>query len=164
MVKATNKKYDAIYARYSSHKQDDGTSIELQIDACERLVEGPVRHYVDRAKTGRALAGRVEPMRLLQDAENGFLQRVIGYKFDRLGRNMAEVATLVDDLDDWDVKVISATEGSDELARGILIGPIQVGKDGSLAPKEKPAPEEASEAGVLLLVAGAGFEPTTSGL
>ena len=48
----------AIYARYSSHAQDGGTSIEVQLDACSKGLEpGSVREYVDRARTGRAKAG-----------------------------------------------------------------------------------------------------------
>jgi hypothetical protein len=30
------RKTTAIYARYSSHAQDGGTSIEVQLDACRR--------------------------------------------------------------------------------------------------------------------------------
>ena len=52
-------KKTAIYARYSSHAQDGGTSIEVQLDACRRdLQPKTYREYVDRARTGRSMAGR----------------------------------------------------------------------------------------------------------
>ena len=48
----------AVYARYSSHAQDGGTSIEVQLEACGRGLEpAGVLEYVDRARTGRAVAG-----------------------------------------------------------------------------------------------------------
>ena len=42
-------KKTAIYARYSSHAQDGGTSIEVQLDACRRDLEPKTfREYPDR--------------------------------------------------------------------------------------------------------------------
>ena len=53
------RKKTAIYARYSSHAQDGGTSVEVQLDACRRdLPPRSYREYIDRARTGRAMAGR----------------------------------------------------------------------------------------------------------
>src|SRR6185436_13730679 len=80
-------KHDAIYARYSSHAQDDGTSIEVQLEQCERTAGGKCSHYIDRAKTGRTTSGRLELLRLLSDAEAGKIRKVYVYKFDRLGRD-----------------------------------------------------------------------------
>ncbi|MEP0847473.1 MAG: recombinase family protein [Phycisphaerae bacterium] len=79
------RKTTAIYARYSSHAQDGGTSIEVQLDACRRdLPPRSFREYVDRARTGRALAGREALLRLLADAEAGEIERLLVYKYDRL--------------------------------------------------------------------------------
>lgn len=113
-------KHDAIYARYSSHAQDDSTSIEVQIEQCERAAGGKCNHYIDRAKTGRATGGRTELIRLLADAEAGKIGRVFVYKFDRLGR-AAETHVIAQQLDDASVQLISATEGTKELARGIQL-------------------------------------------
>jgi DNA invertase Pin-like site-specific DNA recombinase len=111
-------KGDAIYARYSSHKQDDSTSIEVQIEACERAAGHPCAHYIDRARTGRAVAGRGELQRLLADAEAGKIHRLWLYKYDRLGRAAATHA-IVEDLEDLGVEVISVSEGTNALARGV---------------------------------------------
>jgi len=59
------KKTTAIYARYSSHAQDGGTSTEVELDACSRdLPPKTYREYVDRARTGRSMAGREALLRL----------------------------------------------------------------------------------------------------
>jgi len=109
----------AIYARYSSHAQDGGTSIEVQIDACSRGLDGDVKQYVDRAKTGRSMAGREALLQLLADAEARKFDRVLIYKYDRLGRNLAESSTIIAELEDCGVEVVSITEGKDALARGM---------------------------------------------
>ena len=113
-------KHDAIYARYSSHAQDDSTSIEVQLEQCERAAGGKCVHYIDRAKTGRAVGGREQLLKLLADAEAGRVGRVYVYKFDRLGR-AAETHVIAQQLDDAGVQLISATEGTNQLARGIQL-------------------------------------------
>jgi len=114
------RKTTAIYARYSSHAQDGGTSIEVQLDACRRdLPPRSFREYVDRARTGRAMAGREALLRLLADAEAGEIERLLVYKYDRLGRNLAETSAIIAQLEDSGVEVVSVTEGKDALARGM---------------------------------------------
>src|SRR5688572_28164534 len=113
-------KHDAIYARYSSHAQDDGTSIEMQLEQCERAAGNGCQHYIDRAKTGRTVGGRAQLLAMLADAEAGKLARVFVYKFDRLGRD-AETHTIARDLEDHGVELISVTEGTNALARGIQL-------------------------------------------
>ncbi len=112
------KKADAIYGRYSSHAQDDGTSIEVQVESCRRAAGGPCLEYVDRARTGRTIGGRPEFQRLMGDAETGRIGRLFVYKFDRLGR-AAETHVLVAQLEELGVEVISATEGRESLSRGV---------------------------------------------
>jgi DNA invertase Pin-like site-specific DNA recombinase len=113
-------KANAIYARYSSHAQDDGTSIEVQLEQCERAAGAKCEHYIDRAKTGRAMGGRSELLRLLSDAEAGKIARVYVYKFDRLGR-AADTHVIAQQLEDSGVELVSATEGTNALARGIQL-------------------------------------------
>ena len=114
------KKATAIYARYSSHAQDGGTSIEVQLDACGKGLEpASFREYVDRARTGRSMVGREALLRLLADAEAGQIDRVLVYKYDRIGRNLAETSAIIAQLEDSGVEVVSVTEGKDQLARGM---------------------------------------------
>ena len=100
--------------------QDGGTSIDVQLDACRRVCGPDAREYIDRAETGRAVANRCEMLRLLKDAEKGIVARVLVYKYDRLGRT-SETHTIVADLEDMEVEVISVTEGKEKLARGIQL-------------------------------------------
>jgi DNA invertase Pin-like site-specific DNA recombinase len=76
--------------------------------------------YVDRAKTGRSMGGRTELLALLADAEAGKIGRVFVYKFDRLGR-AADTHVIAQQLEDAGVELISATEGTNALARGIQL-------------------------------------------
>jgi hypothetical protein len=43
------------------------------------------------------------------------------YKYDRLGRNLAETSTILAQLEDNGVEVVSVTEGKDQLARGVQL-------------------------------------------
>jgi site-specific DNA recombinase len=115
-----HQRIDAVYARYSSHKQDDGTSIEVQLESCHHAAGGPCVDYVDRARTGRAIGGRIQLLRLIDDAAAGRIGRVFVYKFDRLGR-AAETHSMVAELEECGVEVISATEGKEALSRGIQL-------------------------------------------
>ncbi len=114
-------KSDACYLRYSSHAQDESTSIDVQREACQRAAGGVCVEYIDRAKTGRAIGGRAQLQALLADAEAGRLRRVIVWKFSRIGRNLAESASVIQQLEDSGVEVTSATEGSDPFARSIFL-------------------------------------------
>ena len=111
----------AAYLRYSSHAQDDSTSVELQREAIRRAAGGggDCLEYLDQARTGRAIAGRTALRNLLDDAEAGRLSKLYVYKYDRLGRDLAEAALIVRQLEDAGVEVISCTEGNDPLARGM---------------------------------------------
>ena len=113
-------KHDALYARYSSHSQDDSTSIAVQIESCERMAGRKLVHFIDQAKTGRTTGGRTELLRLIQEAEAGRIGKLYVYKFDRLGR-AAETHVLVEDLERCGVEVVSVTEGTNALARGVQL-------------------------------------------
>jgi site-specific DNA recombinase len=113
------KSKTAIYARYSSHNQDEGTSIEVQLDHCRRAAGESCREYIDRAVTGTTMS-REAFDRMLADCEAGLIDTLYIYKWDRFGRS-ARAHTVVADLEDLGVTVISATEGDDPLGRGIQL-------------------------------------------
>src|SRR6202453_263211 len=115
-----HQRIDGVYARYSSHKQDDGTISEVQLESCHRAADGPCVDYIDRARTGRAIGGRIQLIKLIDDAEAGRIGRVFVYKFDRLGR-AAETHSMVAHLEECGGEVISATEGKEALSRGIQL-------------------------------------------
>jgi DNA invertase Pin-like site-specific DNA recombinase len=94
-----------LYARYPSYRQDDSTSIDVQVEQCERHAAGPLAHYIDRARTGRSVAGRPEFERLPNDAAAGKIGRLFVHKFDRLGRDSA-IHAVITDLEEYGVEVI----------------------------------------------------------
>jgi hypothetical protein len=59
-------------------------------------------------------------LQLIHDAEEGRVETLYVYKFDRLGR-AAETHVLIEDLERFGVKVVSATEGTNSLARGVQL-------------------------------------------
>lgn len=109
----------AIYARYSSHNQDEGTSIEAQLDYCRHAAGEACHEYIDRAVTGTTMV-REAFDRLIADCEAGLIDTIYVYKWDRFGRS-ARAHVVVADLEDLGVMVISATEGHDPLGRGIQL-------------------------------------------
>ena len=106
----------------------DGRSALMLVAARLRHIAGTrwgVRRYMnmDRLKDQEnevmALAGREALLRLLADTEAGQIERVPVYKYDRLGRNLAETSAIIAQLEDSGIEVGSATEGKDALARGM---------------------------------------------
>ena len=116
------RQHDAVYARYSSPKQNDSTSIEVQLEQTHRHpdIDADVLDYVDRAKSGRALAKRAEFRRLQADIAAKKIKRLFVYRYDRLGRNDA-LHKIVSDFEKAGCEVISCTEGRDKLVRGIQL-------------------------------------------
>ena len=113
------KSKKAIYARYSSHNQDDGTSIEIQLDHCRRAAGEACREYIDRAVSGTTMSREAFDC-LIGDCEAGLIDTLYIYKWDRFGRSARSHAVIAD-LEDMGVTVISTTEGYDPLGRGIQL-------------------------------------------
>ena len=90
----------AIYARYSSDLQSD-TSIEDQIEVCRRYARHPgwtvTNVYEDRAISG---ASTMRPgfMAMMEDVGNNRFDVVLAESLDRIGRRVADVAGIHDEL------------------------------------------------------------------
>ena len=88
----------AIHARYSSHEQDDGESIDYQLDRCSEVIktqgwELPAGcTFVDRARSGTTTYRRDEFNRMIAAAKD--TQRpfdvVVAWSTSRFGRNQDE--------------------------------------------------------------------------
>lgn len=82
-----------VYARYSSHNQQD-QSIEGQISAAQRYAEAKgytiIKEYCDRAKTGTN-DNREEFQKMLADTAKKQFTVIIVWKVDRFGRNREEI-------------------------------------------------------------------------
>ena len=112
-----------IYARYSSHNQNE-QSIEGQLHdnylwAKEQgiLVVG---EYIDRALTGTKDA-RPDFQRMIEDAAKHQFEMVIVWKLDRFARNRYDSAIYKARLKKYGVRVVSAKENITDAPEGIIL-------------------------------------------
>ncbi len=112
-----------IYARFSSHKQQE-TSIEGQIKVCEDYAQREgleiVDTYIDRAISGTT-DKRPGFNRMIADSGNGNFEYIIVYKLDRFARNRLDSAVYRNLLNNNGVKLKSAMEPISEAPEGILL-------------------------------------------
>ena len=102
----------ALYIRVSTDEQaKHGYSIESQKarlrDWCKEHQYQVVDVYADEGKSARTkISNRKELLRLLNDAENGLIDRIIIWRLDRWFRNVADYYRIQDKLDkycvDWE--------------------------------------------------------------
>lgn len=109
-----------IYARYSSHMQNDA-SIEQQIAECKAYAEDHnlriVGTYEDRALSGRS-DNRPEFQKMMRAAENRKFQVVLAYKSNRISRNMLHALAYEDKLSKFGIRVVYAKEEFGDNAAG----------------------------------------------
>ena len=120
---ATPKNNAVIYARYSSHAQNE-QSIEGQLRDCYAFAKreniNVIGEYIDRALTGRT-DDRPDFQRMIQDAKKREFQYIIVYKLDRFTRNRYDSAIYKHKLKQYDVKVLSAMENISDSPEGIIL-------------------------------------------
>lgn len=111
---------DAVgYLRYSSHMQDGGVSIEYQIAEVEEYAKKNgyriVEWYIDKATTGKEVAGRDNFIRLFKDIEAGKTpDTLLIWGTNRAFRNSIESAIYREKLRKHGVKLLSATQQIDD--------------------------------------------------
>lgn len=119
------------YARYSSNMQDEGNSIEYQMEEIEAfaLKNGMRirRWYIDKAKTAKQVAGRDEFYELIDDIKNGdSAPNLIVWRTNRIFRNSYESHKYRRFLREKKIRLMSVTQAIDEetstgrLTTGIL--------------------------------------------
>lgn len=117
----------AIYARYSSHKQQE-LSIEGQLreiqEYCQKNSLVIVRAYIDRAKSGRTSTKRTEFRRMLEDAKQGEFDTIVVYKFNRFFRNLTEQVITMEDLRKVSVSMQSVRDIVPEGSGGVYMRAI----------------------------------------
>ncbi|KAF5084804.1 hypothetical protein DSECCO2_73990 [anaerobic digester metagenome] len=103
-----------VYARFSSKMQNDGASIDLQLDACKEFAARNgytiIRNYVDEAISGTKEDQRVQFMQMIADAENHEFSTVLVYKYNRFARNLRLQMKYEDLLDQYGVALVAVTE------------------------------------------------------
>ncbi|HLN60111.1 MAG TPA: recombinase family protein, partial [Symbiobacteriaceae bacterium] len=95
----------AIYIRWSTDDQGDGTTLEVQRRNCEMYVQSQGWHinpdliFVDEGWSGGNL-DRPGLNRLRAMVRKGAIDVVVVFKLDRLSRNVLDTVNLV--LDEWE--------------------------------------------------------------
>ena len=113
----------AIYARYSSDKQNE-QSIEGQLRVCQNYAKTNniliVDTYIDRAMTGTN-DNRPDFRRMIKDSAKKQWDFILVYKLDRFSQNKYETAIHKKTLKDNGVRELSAKENITDDASVILI-------------------------------------------
>ncbi|HWI53053.1 MAG TPA: recombinase family protein, partial [Symbiobacteriaceae bacterium] len=95
----------AIYIRWSTEDQGEGTTLDVQMEACQAFIlsqgwsVAPERIYIDDGISGGTLE-RPALSRLRSAISQGFVDCVVVYKLDRLSRSVVDMVRLV--LDEWE--------------------------------------------------------------
>ena len=120
---AITVKSAVIYARYSSHSQQE-QSIEGQLRDCYAFAEREgyvvLHEYIDRAISGRT-DDRPSFQQMIDHSNKGQFQAVIVWKLDRFARNRFDSAHYKHVLKKHGVRVISATEHISDDPEGIIL-------------------------------------------
>ena len=123
----------AIYARYSSDKQNE-QSIEGQLRVCQNYAKTNdiliVDTYIDRAMTGTN-DNRPDFRRMIKDSAKKQWDYILVYRLDRFSRNKYETAIHKKTLKDNGVKVISAMKNIPDTPEGIILESLLEGYEHS---------------------------------
>src|SRR6266545_1969502 len=102
----------AIYTRVSTDRQQDGASLEVQLEQCRQYCEGHGLSVV--AEFQDVLSGlnpdRPKYRQAIDLAMSKQVDKLIVWRLDRLGRDLAEYATQLRDLKRKGVDVVSVTQ------------------------------------------------------
>ena len=111
-----------IYARYSSHSQNE-MSIEGQIAECRRYANEHdyviACEYIDRAQSATT-DKRPEFQRMIEDSKDHDFEVVLVYQFDRFARNKNDSGYYKKILADNGVRVVSAKEQIANDSSGVI--------------------------------------------
>jgi site-specific DNA recombinase len=124
----------AIYIRWSTEDQGDGTTLDVQLEACRAYLAGqgwpfnPGHIFIDEGVSGATLQ-RPALTRLREAVARGQVDCVVVYKLDRLSRSVVDVVKLV--LDEWDGRccVKSAREPIDTQTQAGKLRRAQEGRN-----------------------------------
>ena len=114
----------ALYYRYSSDGQNVAT-ISAQRRICKAFTDAegytPVKEYIDAGETATTSDNRDEFLQMLSDAKKGLFDYIIVWQFSRFARNKEESVLYKAMLRKVGVRVISATEKTDDTPSGKLL-------------------------------------------
>jgi site-specific DNA recombinase len=97
-------------------EQVDGTSLQTQVETCERYARGcgyrVIDRFVDEGVSG-AKASRPALDRLMSRVRSGDVDAIVVAKLDRFGRSMRHLSELLGQLDDLGITFVSVAESFD---------------------------------------------------
>lgn len=107
------------YLRYSSNMQDEGNSIEYQMEEVEAYAQKHGitirRWYIDKAKSAKQVAGRDEFYELIEDIKSGdSAQILVVWRTNRIFRNSYESHKYRRFFREKKIKLMSVTQTIDE--------------------------------------------------
>lgn len=128
-------KHVAIYVRRSISDVDKGNnsiSIQGQKEDCINYVQKhypnmEYKIYCDDGKSGKDVQHRPAFLRMMEDAKQGEIEVIVVKKYDRFSRNARDYMNVTDELQKYDVGVISLSEPFDtatkegRMMRGIVL-------------------------------------------
>jgi DNA invertase Pin-like site-specific DNA recombinase len=107
----------AIYTRVSTDKQEHGASLEVQVQACRKYCEANGLVVVEEFRD--VLSGlnpeRPKYRQAIAMAMSKTVDKLIVWRMDRLGRDLAEYATQLRDLNREGVDVVSVTQPGESM-------------------------------------------------
>jgi len=107
-----------VYARYSTHKQDGGISIENQISRCKEYATFKDFQIIDviqdLAMSGGVNRARQGFMELLTRVEQGECDIVLVYDLTRLSREMLSLLAVERFLSEYEVELHTVSDGTVE--------------------------------------------------
>lgn len=120
-----------IYARYSEGPGQTDKSIDGQVADCTSFAErneiSIVGLYADRHISGKSTAGRVQFLKMIEDAKKKRFDCVIVWKIDRFGRDRRDIAVYKHELKKAGVKLLYAEETVPEGPEGIILESVLEG-------------------------------------
>ena len=108
-----------IYTRVSTAVQVDGYSLDAQKSRMKAYAEFNdfeiVGEYEDAGKSGKSIEGRLEFNRMMEDIKSGKdgVSYVLVFKLSRFGRNVADVLSTLQVMQDFGVNLICVEDGMD---------------------------------------------------
>lgn len=138
-------RFTAIYVRVSTEGQRTASQErELQL-YCRQRKWKKVMPYLEKASGGRNSRPVLEE--LMKAVRNGWVERLVVYKLDRLGRSLTHLALILDELNRLGVPLIASSQGIDT-SDDNPAGRLQLGVLMAVAEFERGIIKERVNAGV----------------
>lgn len=104
----------AIYVRQSVDKKDS-ISIDSQIDECKKKLCADEKYEIfsDKGFSGKTIKGRPQFLKMMKYVTDGYIQKIVVYKVDRISRSMLDFLKMKEEFDKHNVSFISCREDFD---------------------------------------------------